>query len=393
MSMSSLEEQAFRAEREMSRTDAFFPILTQLGNRWAASRPWQGRVIGINLHLTTVTGLLIRELVLGGATCIVSAANMATTDAGTVESMRNRGVEVYTGGDMRDRHMQVLSHNPEVLIDVGFDLIGTLLEKRPDLARNLAGAVEITRSGVTRLRDRADSLPFPVININDGRLKDAVENKNGVGAAIWPAVTALTGMHLSGRRLAVVGYGPVGRGLSSHAKATGMNVEVVEQDPVRRLFAHYDGFPTPELNDALSRAEMVVTATGRKHAIGRDLVDSIRDGMVMLNAGHGGDEIDVEGIRSDAVGVDQVSDQVSRYRMENDRQFTILGNGHPLNIVLNSGSPEPVLLHYAVLGLALEWLTVEPRQAGEIIVPDEVEAEAAILALSALDLTVSRPRA
>ena len=172
-----------------------------------------------------------------------------------------------------------------------------------------------------------------------------------------------------------------------------MCVEVVETDPVRRLFAHYDGYPTPKLKDALSRAEMVVTSTGQRHAIGRSEFSSIRDGAVLLNAGHGGDEIDVQGIRAEAVHADQVSEQVTRYRMESKRHITVLGGGHPLNIVLNSGSPEPVLLHYAVLGLTLEWLLKCKQGSGEIIVPDEVEREAAVLALSALDLTRSRPRA
>ncbi len=54
--MPSLDQLAFRAEREMGRTNAFFPILSRLGNRWAASRPWEGLTIGANLHLTPLTG-------------------------------------------------------------------------------------------------------------------------------------------------------------------------------------------------------------------------------------------------------------------------------------------------------------------------------------------------
>ena len=123
-------------------------------------------------------------------------------------------VEVYTGGDMRNRHLQVLDHEPEVLVDVGFELVDTLLEKRREQAASVRGAIEVTRSGITRLRRAAD-IPFPVVNINDGRLKDAVENRHGVGQAVWQALSTLTGMHLAGRRAAVVGYGPVGRGLAN----------------------------------------------------------------------------------------------------------------------------------------------------------------------------------
>ncbi|MCA9491090.1 MAG: hypothetical protein KC621_14270 [Myxococcales bacterium] len=63
----------------------------------------------------------------------------------------------------------------------------------------------------------------------------------------------------------------------------------------------------------------------------------------------------------------------------------LLGDGNPLNIVTNSGSPEPVLLHFAVLGLTLEWIArFGGLGPGEQLVPEEIETRAAILALEAL---------
>jgi len=221
--MGDTEDRAFEAEREVGLINTFFPILPLLGNRWAASRPWEGLTVGVNMHLTTLTAALLRELTLGGGTFVVSAASPATTDPGTVQLLRNLGLDVYTGGDMENRHLQVLSHEPQLIVDVGFELVQTLLEKRPDLASNVRGAIEVTRSGITLLR-RVGELPFPIVNINDGRLKDAIENRHGVGQAVWEAVTGLTKMHLAGRRAVVVGYGPVGKGLALHARASGMTV-------------------------------------------------------------------------------------------------------------------------------------------------------------------------
>jgi adenosylhomocysteinase len=378
------EDRALSAEQEVGRINAFFPILPRLGNRWAASRPWEGRRVALNLHITTLTACLMRELSLGGGEFVLSAANPRTTDPGSVELIRNLGLSVYTGGDMEDRHLQVLDHKPDLVVDVGFELLGTLLDKRRELAAHVRGGIEITSSGANRMRARG-SVPFPVININAGRLKDQVENRHGVGEAIWQAVQLTTGMHLAGRRVLVVGYGPVGRGLATYARAAGMAVEVCEEDPVRRLFAHYDGYPTPPLDEAISRVGLLVTATGRESAITADHVARARDGLVLINAGHGGDEIDVEGIRKAAVKRDHVADQVARYQLDSGRSITILGDGHPLNIVLNSGSPEPVLLHFAVLGLTLEWLASSPAlRPGEVPVTDDIENRAAQLALDAL---------
>ncbi|MFK7931588.1 MAG: NAD(P)-dependent oxidoreductase [Myxococcota bacterium] len=383
--MSSSDDGAFAAEQEIGRINAFFPILPTLSNRWAASRPWEGRTVALNLHLTTLSGALVRELTLGGGTFVVSAASKATTDKRTVALLRNQGITVYTGGDGEDRHTQALSHDPDLLVDVGFDLIQATLDRRKDLHRRMRGAVEATRSGTVRLKEA--SVPFPVVNINDGRLKTAVENRHGVGEAVWQAVQRLTGMHLSGRRVAVVGYGPVGKGLAAYARAAGMAVEVVERSPVKRLLAHYDGYPTPSLRDAVQRVGVLVTATGRAKSIRMEHLVRARDGLVLLNAGHGGDELDMEGIASASAQVDNISDDVVRYRLHGGPRVTILGKGYPLNIVLNSGSPEPVLLQYALLGLALDWVANSDLPKGEVMVSEALEDQAATLALEALDQT------
>jgi adenosylhomocysteinase len=382
--MRSDEDRAFQAEREIGRINAFFPLLPLLGNRWAQSRPWEGRTVALNLHLTTLSGALVRELSLGGGTFVVSAASTATTDPNTVAMLRSQGHDVYTGADDQDRFAQALEHGPDLLVDVGFGLVGRALDAGGEVAGRIRGAVEVTRSGIVRLQAR-DRVPFPVVNINDGRLKNAVENRHGVGEGVWQAVQRLTGMHLSGRRVAVVGYGPVGRGLAAYARAAGMSVEVVERDPVKRLLAHYDGYPTPDLDDAISRVGVVVTATGRPRSVAVEHLQKARDGVVVLNAGHGGDEIDMAGLREASAQVDHVAERVVRHRLHGGPRVTVLADGHPLNIVENSGSPEPVLLHFALLGLALDWVAHTELPPGEVKVTAALEDQAASLALDALE--------
>jgi len=40
-----------------------------------------------------------------------------------VQLLRAGGIEVYTGGDLEDRHRQVLSHHPSLLVDTGAALL------------------------------------------------------------------------------------------------------------------------------------------------------------------------------------------------------------------------------------------------------------------------------
>jgi len=377
------DDRATRAMQEVGRIHTFFPILTKLGNRWAATRPFEGRTFAVNLHLTTLTAALVRELRLGGGRWLVSAANPNTTDPGTVALLRQEELEVFTGGDMTNPHERILMEKPEFLVDVGFEL-GERAVKTKN--QSIMGAIEITRSGIIRLRNQRTP-QFPVINLNGGKLKEAIENRHGVGEAIWHAVSRLTGIHLSGRRVAVLGYGAVGRGLCAYARAAGMSVEVVEPDPFRRLVAHYDGYPTPPLASAVQRAQFIVTATGVPNALPAKYIAEAKDGLILLNAGHGGDEFRVSAIERRAKRKDNVAPDVVNYAMPKGKQITVLGGGHPLNIVLNSGSPEPVLLHYALLGLTLEWLISrhEKLDAGEHLVKEDLEQQAAALALSALN--------
>ncbi len=379
------DPRATRAAAEISRINAFFPIMTILGNRLAASRPFDGKTIAISAHLTTLTGALIRELALGGGSWIVCSANHATTDHGVVAMLRENNVTVYTLGNRTDAYREALKHKPNLIADVGAELMATVVREFPEMAEHVLGCVEVTRTGVSRLRELGQ-LPFGVVNINDGVLKPAIENRHGVGEGLWHATQQLTGMHLSGRRVGVIGYGPVGHGVAAYARAAGAHVEVVEPDAIRQLTAHYDGFPTPEMDDCLQRVGIIVTCTGQSGAIKAPKLLQARNGVVLINAGHGNDEIDVQGIRSAAEKIEQVSDHVVRIRLENGPNLVLLANGHPLNIVTNAGSPEPVLLHFALLGLTLAWIASRKLDPGEMSVPPGLEDEAAQLALKALGM-------
>lgn len=372
-----------RVSAELARIDAFFPVLQGLGTRWAASRPFEGLTVGVHLHLTTITLALLRELVLGGGRWVVSAANPATTDPAVVEYIRTLGLDVHTGRGSRDGIAATVAEEPMLFADVGFALGSAILDE----GQSPRGGVEITRSGVNRLRGRLP-LPFPVLNINDGRLKPAVESRRGVGEGLWPAFTSLTGQHLSGRMVLVVGYGPVGAGVAAFARSAGATVEVAELDPVRRLIAHYDGLATTDTVPALKRARIVVTATGRKNTLGPAELASMPDGSIVVSAGHGADEIDVGWLRNNAETIDQIGKHVVRYTLPGGRRVTLLAEGHPLNIVTNSGSPEPVLLHFLLLGLGLEYLATQDLPAGEVAVPQALEEEAAQIALKVIERPV-----
>ena len=82
--------------------------------------------------------------------------------------------------------------------------------------------------------------------------------------------------------------------------------------------------------------------------------------------------------------MDQIAENVVGYQLEDGPSVTVLANGNPLNIVLNAGSPEPVLLHFAVATLALEGLVVSDLKPGETLVTNTIETQAAVMALQTI---------
>ncbi len=373
-----MAEPAERVLAELGRIHTFFPILQSLGNRWAASRPWEHQRVGLNLHMTSLSAAFVSELVLGGGEWAIRAASSATIQPGVVTHLQRLGVQVFADG-ARDGLAEITAWEPNYFMDVNFGLGAALLRAG---ATPRAG-VELSRSGIQTLR-RIDGLPFAMINADEGRIKPAVENRHGVGESIWHAFSRITGIHLAGHRVVVVGYGPVGAGVAAYARARGAAVEVVEIAPVRRLIAHYDGYPTPPLHQALPGAQVVVTATGRTRALALPDLKKLRSGCVLVNAGRGDDELDVSSLREESEAIDHVSKRVAKYRLPGGPELVVLTDGHPLNIVLSAGSPEPVLLHFAVAGLALEWATSADLVPGEHWLAPGIEEEAARLALKAL---------
>jgi adenosylhomocysteinase len=177
-------------------------------------------------------------------------------------------------------------------------------------------------------------------------------------------------------------------------RKAGAAVHVVELDPIRRLVAHYDGFCLLTLEQSLRQCELIVTASGCLSVIGYEQLRLAKDGMLLMNVGHWAEEIDLAGIRTNAVAYRQVSNHLDEYEIadgDSSKRIYLIGSGGPANVVMLSGSPEPTLIHLTTEILCLNHLSSMQSkgakiEAGEIAVPTEVQRQASILALQSLGL-------
>lgn len=364
-----------------------FPLMEILGKHLKKEGSLKGVKVGWHCHLTQLTFLTAKALVDGGAKLFLSEVNSATTDDEAVESIRNLGAKVYCGSDSPEK---VLQHSPQVLTDTGFVIIDRYLSmKESERPSSVIAASEITTSGVEKLR-ACKNLPIAVVNINAGLLKARIENFHGVGDGVVDLLRRLTGRSLSGLNAVVVGYGPVGSGVAFHLRKEGGLVNVVDNDPVRRLIAHFDGFAVKELMASLEDADIIVTATGKKNIITEPQWHASRDGAIFLNVGHWPEELNLAALANMSASVDQLELETKRFNLKNakngQKRLYVVAEGNPANIVLLTGSVEPTLIHLATEALCLSYLSKHGRSLapGEHLVPYEIEQNSSILALEAL---------
>jgi adenosylhomocysteinase len=366
-----------------------FPLMEKLGKHLKEDGSLNGVKIGWHCHLTQLTLLTAEALVEGGAKLFLSEVNPATTDDEAVQGIRDLGAKVFTGENSPEK---VLAESPQLLTDTGFVIIDKFLSMAPsERPKSVTAASEITTSGIEKLRKISD-LPLPVININGGLLKARIENYHGVGDGVVDLLRRLTGRSLSGLNSTVVGYGAVGSGVAFHLRKEGGIVNVVDNDPVRRLIAHFDGFSVNDLLTSLRKADLVVTATGKRHIIGETHWQAARDGAIFLNVGHWPEELDLNALRKSAQKIDDLELKTQRFHLKEaagsdaEKRLYVVADGNPANIVLLTGSVEPTLIHLATEALCLSYLAKHGTSLGhgEHLVPYEVEQNSSVLALEAL---------
>ena len=164
----------------------------------------------------------------------------------------------------------------------------------------MMAASEETTTGVIRLRalEAQGRLAFPVIAVNDAQTKHLFDNRYGTGQSTLDGIIRATNVLLAGRVFVVGGYGWCGRGLASRARGMGARVIVTEVDPLRALEATMDGFDVMPMAEAAPKGDIFCTATGDKHVIRGEHIETMKDGAILSNTGHFNVEIDIPALEA-----------------------------------------------------------------------------------------------
>jgi adenosylhomocysteinase len=323
--------------------------ITQHYVKQISQKDYQGKKLAYWGHITGQNTLsMMIALKQTGAEIAMGACNVDSTDDAVAAYAAAQGINVYgwqgmSQLDYRENLAIMRSFDADYLCDMGGELCVAYFDKNPPVK----GALEATMTGLHLLRKH--KLPFPVFDWNSIPLKD-LHNRYHVGDNVWPAFNHVTHMSLYGKRVLVIGFGPVGKGIAERAHDSGAVVLVTDIDPVRLLEVGHLGCEAVTLEEGLGRCQIIVTATGTDGVLRKEHLRRVNPGTILFNAGHSNQEIDIKWLYQQPY--QRMKAHIERFNLEDTHLF-LLGQGSLLNLAAGAG-PYGVDLfdHYTAVMLA-----------------------------------------
>ena len=341
--------------QEIKLAEAEMPGLMALREEYGASKPLAGARIAGCLHMTIQTAVLIETLVELGADVTWSSCNIFSTQDHAAAAIAAAGIPVYAWKGMNEEEFnwcieQTLFFGEDrqplnMILDDGGDLTNMVFDEYPELVAGIKGLSEETTTGVHRLYEREinGTLVLPAINVNDSVTKSKFDNKYGCQESAVDAIRRATDVMIAGKVAVVAGYGDVGKGTAASLRGAGARVIVTEIDPICALQAAMDGFEVKRMDNAIPRAQIVVTATGNKDIITEEHFKMMNDKTILCNIGHFDNEIDMawlNGAYGDTKKV--IKPQVDLYNVEGN-EIIVLAEGRLVNLGCATGHPSFVM--------------------------------------------------
>ncbi|HZL35593.1 MAG TPA: adenosylhomocysteinase [Tepidisphaeraceae bacterium] len=387
--------------KEMMLAEQEMPGLMAVREEYAKQQPLKGLRIMGSLHMTIQTAVLIETLAALGASvrwcsCNIfstqdhAAAAVAVGPKGTIE--HPQGVPVFAWkGETLDEYWWCTEraldfgngHGPNQIVDDGGDatllihkgvefekagkvpsadtteneefkvilqLLAKTVKETPQrwtgVAKEMQGVSEETTTGVHRLYEmqKAGTLLFPAINVNDSVTKSKFDNLYGCRHSLIDGLFRATDVMISGKVAVVCGYGDVGKGCCQSLRGQGARVIVTEIDPICALQAAMEGYQVLTLEDALPYADIFITTTGNFNIITAGHMAKMKDKAIVGNIGHFDNEIDMAGLKkTPGIKKTNIKPQYDMWTFADGHSVLILAEGRLLNLGCATGHPSFVM--------------------------------------------------
>ncbi|MGZ6007149.1 MAG: adenosylhomocysteinase [Rhizomicrobium sp.] len=374
--------------KELAIAEVEMPGLMATRAEFAKSQPLKGARIAGSLHMTIQTAVLIETLKALGADIRWASCNIYSTQDHAAAAIAASGIPVFAvkGESLKDYWdytRKILEWGdggtPNMILDDGgdatmlvhhglraekggtafldkpgneeeevfFALIKRTLKEKPgwfaELAKNIKGVSEETTTGVHRLylMEKEGKLLFPAINVNDSVTKSKFDNLYGCRESLVDGIRRGTDVMMAGKVAMVAGFGDVGKGSAASLRQAGCRVMVSEIDPICALQAAMEGYEVTTMEDAATRADIFVTATGNVDVLTIDHMRAMKDRAIVCNIGHFDSEIQVAALRN--FKWHNVKPQVDEIEFSDGKRIILLSEGRLVNLGNAMGHPSFVM--------------------------------------------------
>jgi adenosylhomocysteinase len=373
-----------RKEIEIAETE--MPGLMALRSEFGEAKPLAGARITGSLHMTIQTAVLIETLTALGAKVRWASCNIYSTQDHAAAAIAATGVPVFAvKGETLEEYWDYVvrifdwgqDETCNLILDDGGDatmfalwgarveagealfeptneeeevFVATLnrfLKERPGyLTKTVAaikGVSEETTTGVHRLYElsKQGKLPFPAINVNDSVTKSKFDNLYGCKESLVDAIRRGTDVMLAGKVAVVAGFGDVGKGSAASLRNGGARVLVTEVDPICALQAAMEGYEVVTMEEAATRADIFVTATGNMDVITVDHMRAMKNMAIVCNIGHFDSEIQIAALNN--MKWTEIKPQVDEVQFPDGKKIIILSKGRLVNLGNATGHPSFVM--------------------------------------------------
>ena len=271
--------------------------------------------------------------------------NQIVDDGGDATLLIHKGVEFEKAGKVPGPET---TDNEEFKVILG--LLAQTLKQDPQrwtkVAREVQGVSEETTTGVHRLYEmqKAGTLLFPAINVNDSVTKSKFDNLYGCRHSLVDGLFRATDVMISGKVTVVCGYGDVGKGCCQSLRGQGARVIVTEIDPICALQAAMEGYQVLTVEDTLPYADIFITTTGNKNIITAEHMAKMKDKAIVGNIGHFDNEIDMAGLKKmPGIKKTNIKPQYDMWTFADGHSVMILAEGRLLNLGCATGHPSFVM--------------------------------------------------
>ncbi|MGB8575841.1 MAG: adenosylhomocysteinase [Pseudolabrys sp.] len=372
---------------EINIAETEMPGLMATREEYGPQQPLRGARIAGSLHMTIQTAVLIETLTHLGADVRWASCNIYSTQDHAAAAIAQAGVPVFAvkgeslteywdythrifewhdggtpnmilddGGDatlllhlgmQAETEPAVLNHPGNEEEEVLFAAIKKRLKEQPGwytkTAKAVKGVTEETTTGVHRLYQMAKEgrLMFPAINVNDSVTKSKFDNLYGCRESLVDGIRRGTDVMMAGKVAMVAGFGDVGKGSAASLRQAGCRVMVSEIDPICALQAAMEGYEVITMEDAASRADIFVTATGNVDVITLEHMRKMKHRAIVCNIGHFDSEIQIATLRN--MKWHNIKPQVDEVEFPDGKRIILLSEGRLVNLGNAMGHPSFVM--------------------------------------------------